>query len=468
MPGGGNRCGLQPISLLQALATIILAVAAAAAAAWPALIAGTSSSTSRVAAANGTCQSRVAPFGYACEEHTVTTEDGYILSLQRIPSGRGETAAGGGGGGKVPVLLQHGLMMDGVTWLMNSPNESLGYILADNGYDVWIANSRGTVYSRHHTSLVSSDSVIYDGIIFIVKIICANYQHCLDENVIIKWDIMWFHVIFFIAYWNWSWDELSSKDLSAVVQYVYSQAGQQKMHYVGHSLGTLIALAALSDQQQQIGMLRSAGLLSPIAFLDKMSSPLARAAADVFLAEALYWLGLSEFDPTGEYVHSLVTDICKQPGIDCYNLMSAFTGDNCCLDNSSVQVFLAHEPQATATKNMIHLAQMIRGGTIAKYDYGNAGDNREHYGQATPPAYDVTAIPGDFPLFLSYGGRDSLSDVQDVSRLLRALGQSHSRDGDKLTVQYLADYAHADFVMARNAGERVYAPLMAFFKLQEK
>lgn len=41
----------------------------------------------------------------------VTTEDGYILSLQRIPSGRGETAAGGGGGGKVPVLLQHGLMM---------------------------------------------------------------------------------------------------------------------------------------------------------------------------------------------------------------------------------------------------------------------------------------------------------------------------------------------------------------------
>uniref|UniRef100_A0A0E0KNM2 Lipase n=1 Tax=Oryza punctata TaxID=4537 RepID=A0A0E0KNM2_ORYPU len=426
MSGGGSRCSLLPTSatsVLQALATIILAVAAAAA--RPAPIAGTSS-TSRVAAANGTCQSRVAPFGYACEEHTVTTLDGYILGLQRIPSGRGETAAGGGGSNKVPVLLQHGLMMDGVTWLMNSPDESLGYILADNGYDVWIANSRGTVYSRRHTSLASSDA----------------------------------------AYWNWSWDELASKDLSAVVQYVYSQAGQQKMHYVGHSLGTLIALAALSDQQQQVGMLRSAGLLSPIAFLNKMSSPLARAAADVFLAEALYWLGLSEFDPTGEYVHSLVTDICKQPGIDCYNLMSAFTGDNCCLDNSSVQVFLAHEPQATATKNMIHLAQMIRGGTIAKYDYGNAGDNREHYGQATPPAYDITAIPGDFPLFLSYGGRDSLSDGEDVSHLLRALDQSH--DGDKLTVQYLADYAHADFVMARNARERVYAPLMAFFKLQEK
>ncbi|TVU13405.1 hypothetical protein EJB05_40459, partial [Eragrostis curvula] len=420
---GGRRvsCSRAAVSL-----AILLCFVAAAVAARPA------PATAR-AAANGTCQSRVEPFGYKCEEHTVTTSDGYILSLQRIPSGH----AGGSSSGKIPVLLQHGLMMDGVTWLMNSPAESLGYILADNGYDVWIANSRGTVYSRGHTSLSAATDP---------------------------------------AYWDWSWDELASNDLAAVVQYVYAQSGQQKMHYVGHSLGTLIAFAALS-QQQQLGMLRSAGLLSPIAYLDDVSSPLARAAADIFLGEALYWLGVNEFDPTGtlftyanlvsrEAVHTLVTDICEQPGIDCYNLMSSFTGDNCCLDNSSVNVFLAHEPQASATKNMVHLAQMIRRGTIAKYDYGNAADNTNHYGQATPPAYDVSAIPDDFPLFLSYGGQDSLSDADDVRRLIQTTLNSH--DADKLTVQYLDDYAHADFVMAGNAKERVYGPLMAFFKLQEK
>lgn len=86
------------------------------------------------------------------------------------------------------------------------------------------------------------------------------------------------------TYWDWSWDELASNDLSAVVQYVYAQSGQQRLHYVGHSLGTLIAFAALS-QRQQLGMLRSAGLLSPIAYLNKVASPLALAGADTFLAE---------------------------------------------------------------------------------------------------------------------------------------------------------------------------------------
>lgn len=66
--------------------------------------------------------------------------------------------------------------------------------------------------------------------------------------------------------------------------------------------GTLIALAALS-QQQQVGMLRSAGLLSPIAFLDKLSSPLARAAADIFLAEVTPELAPPSSDESmdGEY-----------------------------------------------------------------------------------------------------------------------------------------------------------------------
>lgn len=97
------------------------------------------------------------------------------------------------------------------------------------------------------------------------------------------------------------------------------------------------------------------------------------------------------------------------------------------------------------------------------YDYGDEDENRKHYGQPTPPAYDMTSIPNDLPMFLAYGGADALSDVNDVQLLHDSL---KNHDGDKLVFQYREDYAHADYVMAVNAKQAVYDPLMAFFKLQ--
>ncbi|KAJ9686567.1 hypothetical protein PVL29_015445 [Vitis rotundifolia] len=365
----------------------------------------------------GICKLMVETQGYACEEHKVTTQDGYILSVQRIPVGRsGEASAE-----RAPVLLQHGLLMDGITWLLLPPDQSLAFMLADSGFDVWIANTRGTKYSRGHTSLDPWDS----------------------------------------AFWDWSWDELVSYDLPASFQYVHDQT-RQKLHYVGHSLGTLIALAAFS-QNQLLSMSRSAVLLSPIAYVGQMTSPLARNAADNFIAETLYRLGLDEFDPRGEAVVNLLKAICKKPGVDCTDLLTSFTGQNCCLNSSIVDVFLEHEPQSTATKNTIHLSQMIREGTLAMYDYKDEDENMEHYGQPTPPVYNMKTIPNDLPLFLSYGGQDALSDVNDVQILLESL---KDHDGDKLVVQYREDYAHADYVMASNAKQAVYDPLIAFFKLQ--
>ncbi|TYJ27779.1 hypothetical protein E1A91_A07G212500v1 [Gossypium mustelinum] len=260
---------------------------------------------------NGICKSMVETHGYDCEEHTVTTQDGYILSMQRIPVGR----SGGTPGNRPPVLLQHGILMDGITWLLLPPEQSLAFVLSDNGYDVWIANSRGTKYSKGHKSLSPKDP----------------------------------------AYWDWSWDELVAYDLPATFQYIYDQTGQ-KLHYVGHSQGILIALAALS-KDQLLNMLRSAALLCPIAYMGQMTSPLAKNAADNFIAEAVYWLGLSEFDPRGDAVVNLLKDICSKPGIDCTNLLTSFTGQNCCLNSSIVNIFLDHEPQPSATKNMVHLAQ---------------------------------------------------------------------------------------------------------------
>ena len=69
----------------------------------------------------------IAYWGYPVETHQCVTEDGYMLTLHRIPHGRNN----GRNETKPPVYLQHPLMSSSAEWLVNLPNQSLAFILAD-------------------------------------------------------------------------------------------------------------------------------------------------------------------------------------------------------------------------------------------------------------------------------------------------------------------------------------------------
>ncbi|XXG50265.1 hypothetical protein AAC387_Pa02g4310 [Persea americana] len=171
----------------------------------------------------------------------VTTGDGYILGLHKIL--RGRLQKGNEEGKRQPDLLQHGLVLDGMTWLLNNPDESLGFILADSGFDVWIANTRGTKYSRNQQSLDPKNQ----------------------------------------AYWAWSWDELVEYELPAIVGFVHTQTGQ-KMHY-----GTLVAFTSFSEGMME-DMSKSAALLCPVAYLSHMTLPFGQVVAKALIGEIVYTL----------------------------------------------------------------------------------------------------------------------------------------------------------------------------------
>lgn len=121
--------------------------------------------------------------GYAVETYQIPTEDGFLLQTQRIPRP-----------GRPAVYLQHGLLDSSVTWVLNRPSQSLGFILSDAGFDVWLGNSRGNRYS----------TLMRGG---------AAYR------------------------WNWTMDDLAQYDVKGVLDFITKATGKSKIGWVGHSRG---------------------------------------------------------------------------------------------------------------------------------------------------------------------------------------------------------------------------------------
>lgn len=357
----------------------------------------------------GLCLNLIGPSGYTCVEHTAQTKDGFLLGLQRVSSGILNLEAISA----PPVLLLHGLFMGGDAWFMDSPNESLGFILADRGYDVWVGNVRGTKWSHGHESLSDGDK----------------------------------------EFWDWSWEEMALYDLEAMLSYINSKTSS-KVFVVGHSQGTIMSLAAFT-QPDIVSMVEAAALLSPISYLDHITSKFVLNLVHMYLDEALGLMGMHQLNLKSDILTNMIEMACDGH-VDCSDLLASITGENCCFNSSRVDVYLEYEPHPSSVKNLKHLFQMIRKGTFARYDYGSI-KNLLQYGQLKPPAFDLSKIPKSLPIWMAHGGNDALGDVIDVQHTLKELKS-------KPTVLFLEDYGHIDFLLSTRGYEDIYANMIDFFR----
>ncbi|CAK7330007.1 unnamed protein product [Dovyalis caffra] len=355
------------------------------------------------------CNQLIEPAGYSCTEHTVQTKDGYLVALQRVSSYNKDLRGQRG----PPVLLQHGLFMAGDAWFLGSPEQSLGFILADEGFDVWVGNVRGTFWSHGHISLSEKDK----------------------------------------EFWDWSWEELALFDLAEMIHHVYSVTSS-KVLIVGHSQGTIMSFAALI-QPNVVEMVEAAALLCPISYLDHLTASLVLRMVGLHLDQVVLAMGIHQLNFRSEILIDLLDSICDGR-IECTDLLTSITGKNCCFNNSNVDFFFEFEPHPSSAKNLRHLFQMIRKGTFSHYDYGMF-KNLKLYGRLNPPAFDLSLIPKTLPLWMGYGGSDSLADVTDVEHTLKQLQ-------GKPALLYLENYGHIDFLLSTRGKEDVYNNMIGFFR----
>ncbi|XP_028409163.1 gastric triacylglycerol lipase-like [Dendronephthya gigantea] len=347
--------------------------------------------------------------GYPCEEHFVETEDNFILNIQRIPHGRNENNSRTES--KPIVFLQHGLLADSACWVFNFPDDSLAYILADNGFDVWLGNSRGNRYARRNTHLS---------------------PECLK-------------------FWKWSFDDLAKYDLPATVDYIRSTTKQDKLVYIGHSQGTLIAFAAFSTNPELAKKIKLFVALAPIATIGNINVPFLRTLAEVVtVIDAVAPLIDAPFFP-GDIWRTQFVEKGFCNGLTeeklCYQVAKFVVGDDPTNVNySRIPVFLNNFPSGTSLRNMVHFAQLLLSGKCQMFDYGII-ENYFHYGQAKPPQYNVSKIT--VPIAVFSGSHDTLSDPADVKLLLPRLKSL-------VYNKYLEEFNHVDFVMGLNANVVLY------------
>ncbi|XP_056386053.1 lysosomal acid lipase/cholesteryl ester hydrolase-like isoform X3 [Hyla sarda] len=350
--------------------------------------------------------------GYPSEEYEVITEDGYILSINRIPHGVKYPFTGP----KPVVFLQHGLLADGSNWVTDLANNSLGFILADAGYDVWMGNSRGNTWSRKHKTL-SAD---------------------MEE------------------FWTFSYDEMAKLDLPAVINFILQKTGQEQIYYIGHSQGTTIGFIAFSSLPQLAKRVKMFFGLAPVATIKFSSSPLAKLGIfPEFIIKDLF--GKKEFLPQSEFIKYLATHFCTREVIEeiCGNVFFVLCGFNeKNLNMSRVNVYSAHCPSGTSVQNMIHWAQAVKTGELMAFDYGLKG-NILHYNQTTPPQYNVKDMK--IPTALWSGGNDWLADPKDMALLLTQVG-------NLVYHKNIPDWEHLDFIWGLDAPERLYSELIQLLK----
>jgi len=341
--------------------------------------------------------------GFGCQEHQVTTADGYVLVLHRVlrrPTSGISSPPG------VPLLVQHGLMQDSEAWLTTG-QRSLPCILAHGGFDVWLGNNRGNKYSCKHLHFSRKDT----------------------------------------EFWDFSLDDMARFDVPACIDHIRAVTMQDKVAYVGFSQGSAQMFAALSIHPSLSSKVLAFAALSAAVGVRGLQPSVLTSLIEadknflhlffgrsVMMPQAMSWRSILSPSRYAWLIHHSVSFLFG------WDMSVNMTQEDC---TSS----FAHIYSYSSVKAVVHWFQIIRAKRFQCFM-----DDSQQSLQACPPLYDVKAITAPIAVFM--GGKDSVVDALASIQLLPA----HTY------VFFEPTYSHLDFKWARGLSRpgRAFESLLAF------
>ncbi|XP_045464160.1 lipase 1-like [Harmonia axyridis] len=367
-----------------------------------------------------TIEELIQRYGYPVEVHEVTTDDGYRLTMYRIPHGRY-----GSGVNRKPILLMHGLYGQSENYVVAGMNNaSLAYFLADNNFDVWLGNTRGTQHSRKHSYI--------------------------DPNV--------------KRFWEFSYHEIGIYDLPAKIDYILETTKKKKIYYVGHSQGGTSFYIMTSERPEYQDKIVVASLMAPAGFMGHFRNPVLFPLATIYrgfmrIADSIFY----ELPPRTIPLPAFLNFICQESLLNdlCLAIYHVIIngGDSGEFNKRMLPLIMRFIP-TVSSRQPLHYAQAITSGRFRRWDYGQ-DNNMARYRAPEPPDYNLKNITVPIAIYYSYG--DNLvyaKDIDHICGILPNVVKKHLMPNPKWT--------HLDFIFAKNGQKLLHKPIVQFLEKFDK
>lgn len=345
-------------------------------------------------------------YGYKVEEHEVVTEDGYLITIFRLP---------GKGNGK-PLMVLHGVIDSSDTWMLRG-NTSIGFDLVNAGFDVWFGNYRGNRYGRKHMYLNPD-----------------RHAH----------------------FWNYSYHDTGYYDVAATIDYIIENTGESRVKALAQSQGTTVFYVLLSTRPEYNEKLEVLVSLAPVSYVHHASGSAVPILVPLILAfnGVLNLLGQHELLGEKSIPKVMLQFLCYHYVNLCAEIviypLSGVSGEQ--IELEFLRSVMGRYPSASSRKNFVHVSQNRVSKKFSQFDYGRVRNLRV-YGSKHPPDYDVSKITAKIALICSKN--DGLSSLKDVELLRRQLPN---------VVEYFVikndKWTHADFLWGRGIRKYVMPKIL--------
>ncbi|XP_033227336.1 lipase 3-like [Belonocnema kinseyi] len=356
--------------------------------------------------------------GYPFEEYDLKTQDGYFLKIHRIPSGNGEKINRIQENKPIAYLV-HALLQSSIDWVSTGQNVSLAYLLADKGFDVWLGNNRGTIFSQKHQTYSTTSS----------------------------------------SFWNFSWHESGVIDMPETIDFILNQTGKSELFLVCYSQACteLVVMGSLKPEYNKKITL-ALNMAPPVFFghskglgwliirtLDHLISRNHDNVANHF--------GLT-VTPSMVYIYTLLFKDRRSAFRIIGLIKNIFGIDSNGVDLEVLKKEVSYIPGGCSTKQFLHYNfGRNHPGTFRQYDYGKS-ENMKIYNSTIPPDYPLEKVT--IPIAIFQGLQDFLVSPKDIETLVRKLPNVVYRKKFK-------KFNHLSFTITRGIRTLVYEKIADLF-----